>query len=74
MRIIEKITLHNKDVYKDLINSGEEFKKVLLGIINKLLEMGEVPDSFKTTFLTKIYKNKGSKDDLDSYGVNNCDN
>ena len=63
---VNKVVKNKKDVYRDFIGTGEVYKKVIFEIINKLLWIGEIPEECKITYLTKIYKGKGPRDELSS--------
>lgn len=67
LRIVEKVTMADKDVYKDFINAGDKFKEVIYKIICKIFASGKVPETFRITYLTKIYKRKGDVGDLKNY-------
>ena len=67
MKATYKIYEANKAVYQDFINSGTGFKYAVFLLINKIYQSGEIPKSFHETFLSKIYKKKGSVSDLNNY-------
>jgi len=46
---------------------SEELSKPLASLFNLCIAKGEIPDSWKTSVVTPIYKKKGSKSDLSSY-------
>ena len=66
-RIMEKIKAKKKGVYTDLINGGGKFHDAIFTALARIFASGEVPDSFRTTFLTKIFKKKGSMKVISNY-------
>jgi hypothetical protein len=46
---------------------SEELKHVLCALFNKCLSNSEIPDDWKISYTTPVYKGKGSKSDLGNY-------
>ena len=64
MKVTNKIMKQKKGVLRDFIKSGPAFKCAVFIIINKIYMSEKIPAIFKKTFLTKLWKRKGSIGDL----------
>ena len=67
MKAVYKIFQKRKSVYLDFINSGNDFKVAVFHLVNKIYQSGKIPESFHYTKLTKIYKKKGSVNEVTNY-------
>ena len=65
-RVINKIKLHNKNVYNDFLKSGEAFKEAVFMFYQKCYTTERLPASFYETELLKLYKGKGVRVELKS--------
>ena len=50
----------HKGVYCDFVKSGPKWKVAMYCLVNKIYIEEVIPDSMKTTKLTKLYKRKGA--------------
>ena len=64
IKVVEKIKLDNKNVYRDLTKSGWLFKNALLSFFNRCYRDEQIPKVWEETVLMKLYKNKGKRTDL----------
>ena len=62
--VMVKVTLSNKSVYRDIIKAGWLFKRAYFELLNKIYVTEKIPKSFHTTELMKLFKNKGSRNEL----------
>ena len=65
-KVLKKIKLKNKNVYRDLIMSGEKFKRAMFMFFNECYKQEFTPEDFCETILMKLYKNKGVRTQLKS--------
>ena len=63
-KFLDKIKAKNKNLYKFLIRSGTKYQQSIFKYMQKLIELEEVPSSFKHSTLIQIWKGKGSSLDL----------
>ena len=63
-KVLDKIKLDNKNVYRDLTKSGWLFKSALLSFYNRCYKDEKIPKVWEETVLMKLYKNKGKRTDL----------
>ena len=62
--VLTKVKLANKAVYRDLVKAGDWFKRAYFEMINRMYSKEEMPLCFADTVLMKLFKNKGSRNDL----------
>ena len=65
-QVLLKVKLSGKKVYRDLIKGGPLFKYAYFGMMRKFYTTEELPKQFNCTTLMKLFKNKGSRNDLKS--------
>ena len=65
-KVLRKIKLKNKNVYRDLTMSGNNFKSAMFKFFNACYVNEFTPDDFCYTTLMKLYKNKGKRTELKS--------
>ena len=65
-RVIEKIRLNNKNVYRDFMKAGSSFKRAIFHFYNMCYVQEKMPESFYDTELLKLYKGKGVRAELKS--------
>ena len=63
-RVIQKIKLNNKNVYRDFMLAGEKFKNAVFHFFNMCYKQEKMPESFYETELLKLYKGKGVRAEL----------
>lgn len=63
-RVIEKIKLNNKNVYRDFIKAGERMKEAIFKFYQKCYKLEKMPESFSDTELLRLYKGKGDRTEL----------
>ncbi len=64
MKVTDKVMKQKKGVLRDFIKSGPAFKCAVFVILNKIYRNEMIPEIFKKTLLTKLWKRKGSIGDL----------
>lgn len=64
MKVINKIMKQKKGVLRDFIKSGPAFKCAVYVILNTIYSSEKIPKIFKKTILTKLWKRKGSVNDI----------
>ena len=67
MKVVNKIMKQKKGVLRDFIKSGPAFKCAIYVIINCIYRNETIPDAFKKTILTKLWKRKGNVNDLSNH-------
>ena len=65
-RVIKKIRLNNKNVYRDLMKAGDKFRRSVFSFYNLCYTQEKMPESFYDTELLKLYKGKGVRAELKS--------
>ena len=45
----------------------DKMKEIYVGLFNRILNEGQIPESWTIGMIVPIYKNKGEKDDFNSY-------
>mgnify|MGYP001162975371 FL=1 len=65
-RVIEKIKLNNKNVYRDFMMAGSKFKNAIFHFYSMCYKQEKMPESFYETELLKLYKGKGVRSELKS--------
>ena len=61
MTVLKRVIRQKKGVFRDIIKSGKEFKYALFLFMNRIYSNEELPSQTVITWLTKIWKRKGSK-------------
>ena len=61
IKVLEKVIKQKKSCFRDIIKSGRNFKFALFMFINRMYRNEEFPEDSLVTFLTKIWKKKGSQ-------------
>ena len=64
LKVLKKIMRQKKACFRDIIKSGRNFKYALYCLLNRMYENEEFPEECSHTWLTKIWKKKGSKSRL----------
>ncbi len=64
--VVQKIKRNNKNVYRDFIMAGEEFKMAIFNFYQKIYRIERQPESFCETDLLKLFKGKGNRLELKS--------
>ena len=64
LKVLEKVMRQRKSCFRDLIKAGRDYKFALFFLINRIYACEEFPEDSAVTFLTRIYKGKGSKEKL----------
>ena len=60
MDVVRKVMVKHKGVYCDFVKFGPKWKVAIYCLVNKIYIEEVIPDSMKTTKLTKLYKRKGA--------------
>ena len=64
MKVMKKIMKQKKGVLRDFIKSGPAFKIAVFILLNRIYSQEKEPKIFKKTWLTKIWKRKGSVSEI----------
>ena len=64
LKVLKKVMRQRKACFRDIIKSGRNFKYALYCFLNRMYENEEFPEESAQTWLTKIWKRKGSKTKL----------
>ena len=64
MKVTNKIMKQKKGVLRDFIKSGPAFKVAVFILLNRIYKHEKEPKIFKKTWLTKIWKRKGSVSEI----------
>ena len=67
MKVCDKIMKQKKGVLRDFIKSGPAFKCAVYIILNRIYSSEEIPEIFKRTLLTKLWKRKGCISDISNH-------
>lgn len=62
--VMTKVKLSNKSVYRDLVKAGKIFHLLYLRFLNRIYTREQLPKAFNKTTLMKLFKNKGSRNEL----------
>ena len=65
-QVLLKVKLSGKGVYRDLIKSGPLFQYAFFGMMQRMYCNEEIPREFNNTTLMKLYKGKGSRNEIKS--------
>ena len=65
-KVVEKIKLKNKNMFKYFIKSGHMYKGSIFKLMEKMIKMEEIPFKYGNTSLIQIWKKKGSSLDLNN--------
>ena len=64
LKVIEKVTRQRKSCFRDIIKSGRGYKFALFHLLNRMYRFEELPEVSALTYLTRIWKGKGNREDL----------
>ena len=64
LKIVKRTYTQNKPVFRDFLKTGPKFKIAVYYILNRIYREEKIPENFYVSTLTKIFKNKGSRDNL----------
>ena len=67
MKVVDKIMRQKKGVLRDFIKSGPAFKCAVYIILNKIYSSEKIPEIFRRTLLTKLWKRKGAISDISNH-------
>ena len=65
-QVITKVKLSGKSIYRDIVKGGEIFKYAFFGMLSRMYRDETIPRDFQSTTLMKLYKNKGSRNELNN--------
>ena len=65
-KVLERIKSKRKKMFHPLNKSGELYKEAIYKYMEKIIKSEHIPDDFKNTRLTQIWKKKGSALDLNN--------
>ena len=65
-KVLERIKSKKKKMFDPLNKSGELYKEAIYKYMEKIIKSEHIPDDFKNTRLTQIWKKKGSALDLNN--------
>ena len=60
LKVMEKAKEKNKNFYKLFNKAGEHYKWAIFELMAKIIDTEQIPDVFKDTSLTPVWKRKGS--------------
>ena len=64
LTVMEKVMRQRKACFRDLIKSGRGYKFAVFMYINRMFREEEFPEDSAITYLTRIWKGKGSRENL----------
>ena len=64
LKVMKRVIRQKKGVFRDIIKSGKDFKYALYLFLNRIYSNEELPSDTVITWLTKIWKKKGSRGKL----------
>ena len=64
LKVLEKVTRQRKSCFRDIIKAGRGYKYALFHLLNRMYCGEEFPEASAITFLTRIWKGKGTREDL----------
>ena len=64
VKVLEKVMRQRKVCFRDLIKSGRDYKFALFHLVNRIYACEEFPEDSAMTFLTRIWKGKGTREKL----------
>ena len=67
MEVVGKVMVQKKSCFQDFNSAGNQFKLAVYVLLNKIYAEECIPDKMRETSLTKIYKKKGSLNDIKNY-------
>ena len=67
-KVIKKIKDKNKNMYRLFNQVGDDYKKAIFEYMKKVIKEEEIPQKYKATTLTQIWKGKGSPLSLNNIG------
>ena len=67
MEVVGKVMVQKKSCFRDFNLAGNYFKLAVYVLLNKIYAEECIPDKMRETSLTKIYKKKGSLNDIKNY-------
>ena len=64
LKVMERIMAQRKSCFRDIIHAGRGYKFALFLFLNRMFKTEDIPEASFVTYLTKIFKGKGSREDL----------
>ena len=64
LTVMEKVTRQRKSCFRDIIKAGRGYKFALFHLLNRMYRFEEFPEVSAITYLTRIWKGKGNREDL----------
>ena len=61
LKVVKKVLRQKKACFRDFIKSGRNFKYAVFKFLNRMYSKEEFPEICALTYLTKIWKRKGSR-------------
>ena len=65
-RVVDKVRAKNKAMFKDFLETGEDWKRLVFKVLKAIYEREIIPDEFLTTTLIPLFK-KGDPRDPSNY-------
>ena len=62
--LLDRLKTKNKRSYDFIVKSGDKFKKAILKLVKRVINMEEIPEKFLETLLVQLYKGKGCQQEL----------
>ena len=72
LKVVERVKFQKKAVFSDFIKAGPGYQQMVFHLINYLLREGIVPERFRLTMLTKLWKGKNRREILKSNRFIHC--
>ena len=65
-QVLTKVKLSGKSIYRDVVKGGRLFQYSFYEMMNRMYVEEKIPRAFQSTTLMKLYKKKGSRNELKS--------